>query len=161
VDVADMGSDYLVSILAKIHKNGNIYVFDVICTQELIEKTEILVSNQIAFNTVDTVRIESNNGGRLFARNVINLTKGRCSTAITTIHNTQNKETRILLNSGYIKNKFFFLDKSEYDLGSDYDVFMKQILNYNKNGKNKHDDAVDSLTGLNEMIVNKNIEILK
>lgn len=160
-DVADMGSDYLVSILAKIHKNGNVYIFDVICTQAPIEKTEILVSNQIAYNNVDTIRIESNNGGRLFARNIINLSKGRCNTAITTIHNTQNKETRILTHSGEIKNKFYFLDKSEYDLGSDYDVFMKQVLNYNRNGKNKHDDAVDSLTGLNEMLTNKNIEILK
>jgi predicted phage terminase large subunit-like protein len=63
---------------------------------------------------------------------------------------TKNKETRILMKSGWIKKHCVFLDESEYEKGSDYDRFMKALTKYKREGGNEHDDAPDGLTILAE-----------
>jgi hypothetical protein len=61
---------------------------------------------------------------------------------------TQNKETRIIMNAGYVKKYFFF--RNDYAPGSDYDKFMRELTSYMKLGRNKHDDAADGTTMLAE-----------
>lgn len=65
---------------------------------------------------------------------------------VQTKQTTQNKETRILMKSGWINNHFVFLDESQYEKGSDYDQFMKSLTGYKKEGGNKHNDAQDGMT---------------
>ena len=42
-------------------------------------------------------------------------------------------------------NDYYFLDKSQYKVGSQYDLFMKNVTTMTRSGKVKHDDAPDSL----------------
>ena len=100
----------------------------------------------------DLMRIESNNGGRIFSLGVKGIVKehrGTCE--IQARFTSKNKETRILMKSGWVKNHCVFMEESEYEKGSDYDRFMKGLTSYKKEGGNKHDDAPDGVTILAEL----------
>jgi len=148
-DTADKGTDFLSSITGK--KFGNyVYITDVVFTQDGVEITEPQVARMIIDTKMDIMKIEANNGGHGYARNVRDLIEGKSKCSISADVNTKNKETRILMNAGYIKKYFVFRD--DFEPGSDYDKFFRQFTSYIKLGKNKHDDAADSVTGLAEMV---------
>jgi predicted phage terminase large subunit-like protein len=144
-DTADKGEDYLCSLVGRRYGDYT-YITDVVFTQDGVEITEPLVAEMIIRTRADIMIIEANNGGHGFARNVRKLIKGRSHCSVPSETQTQNKETRILMSSGYIKDYFYFRD--DYLPGSDYDKFMRQLTSYIRLGKNKHDDAPDALTGL-------------
>jgi predicted phage terminase large subunit-like protein len=146
-DVADKGSDFLCSVSGKRFGEYT-YINDVVFTQDGVEITEPLVADMIIRNKMDTMHIESNNGGYGFSRNVRDLIRNKSYCSIMAEPTTKNKETRIIMNAGYIKQYFYFRD--DYEAGSDYDKYMRQLTSYIKLGKNKHDDAPDSTTGLAE-----------
>lgn len=142
-DTADKGSDFLSSPIGKRYGQRT-YITDVVFSQDGVEVTEPLVAQQCIDTKCDIMKIESNNGGSSYARNVIRLLQERKSPcSVVDEPATTNKETRILMSAGYIKEYFYF--RNDYALGSDYDKFMRQITSYIKMGNNKHDDAVDSL----------------
>lgn len=148
-DTADKGDDYLCAPIGKIF-NGHIYVTDVVFSQDSVEVTEPLVAQMLIDTNCYMMKVEANNGGRQFCRNVRNLIKGKSNCILVDEHQSTNKETRILMNVGYIKEYFYF--RSDYSPGSDYDKFMRALTSYVKFGKNKHDDAPDALTSLAEHI---------
>ncbi len=148
-DTADKGSDFLCSPIGR--KFGEYtYITDVVFTQDGVEITEPLVAEQIIDTKCDIMKIESNNGGSSYARNIRGLIKGKSHCMVIDEVNMQNKETRILMNAGYIKEYFYF--RNDYEPGSDYDKFMRYFTSYIKLGKNAHDDAPDAITGLGEYL---------
>jgi len=147
IDTADKGDDYLCSIVGYIY-GAFVYIVDVVFTQEPIEYTEPKVAYQLISHNVDRCVVESNAGGRAFAKNLKDLVRGRCNTTIEDKPTTINKETRILMKSGQVRQSFYF--KEDYENGSEYDQFMRQLTSYVKAGKNKHDDAADGVTMLAE-----------
>lgn len=144
-DVADKGSDFLCSLVGKVY-NGYTYITDVVFTQDGVEITEPMVAQMLIDTKCDIMKIEANNGGESFARNVRKLLNGSSFCSIIAESATTNKETRILMASGYIKEFFYF--RNDYEAGSPYDKFMRQVTSYVKLGKNKHDDGCDALTGI-------------
>lgn len=146
-DTADEGTDYLASVIGKV-RGRCLYITDVIFTQEAIEITEPLVAQMIINNYCDKAVVESNSGGKSFGKNVKDLIRDKSRCSVKYKANTQNKETRILMKSGEIKEFVYF--RNDYTLGSDYDKFIRQLTGYVKMGKNKHDDAADAITGLAE-----------
>ena len=66
-------------------------------------------------------------------------------THITKKYSTQNKETKIIVNSSWVKEHVYFKDTSEYEPKSDYGMFMANVCNYTQLGKNAHDDGADML----------------
>lgn len=155
-DVADTGVDSLCSVIGYI-VNNKIYIYDVIFTKEPVEITEPLVADQLLTHKPREHLIESNNGGRLFARSVNQLIEGKIHTHLNTKTTTQNKQTRILMCSGQIKKYFVFINEPEPN--SDYDKFLKEFTSYTRVGKNLHDDSVDAVTGLCEMIIANGINL--
>lgn len=154
VDVADTGSDYLAcAILNMIDDKA--YLVDVVFTQEPIEVTESAVAAALIKNKVTLCRIESNSGGRSFARNVENILRAQgATTTIEAKPTTQNKGTRMLLKSGMVKEFIYFRD--DKDMNTDYKQFMQQLCSTFKDvSKNKHDDAADSITMGAEVIEEK------
>ncbi len=144
-DTADRGEDNLCSLTGKRFGDYT-YVTNVVFTQDGVEITEPLVAQKIIDTKEDIEIIEANNGGASFCRNVRKLVKPQWKCSIVDQHETTNKETRILMNAGYVKEYFYF--RSDYEPGSDYDKFMRALTSYVKIGKNKHDDAPDGVTGL-------------
>lgn len=149
-DTADLGSDYLCALIGQRFGDYT-YITDVLFTQDGVEITEPLEADLIVRNKCQTMQIESNNGGRQYARNVKRILDDRhCKCSITTETTTKNKETRIITMAGYIKEYFYF--RNDYEPGSDYDKYMRQFTSYVKLGRNTHDDACDATTGLAEII---------
>lgn len=153
VDTADLGEDFFAAPFALVF-GTELYFVDALFTRDGIEVTAPRLAEQLIERAVDMVRIESNNGGRAFALEVARLVKlaaprSRCT--IEPRRTTQNKETRMLMKSGWIKQHVHFLDSSEYTRGSEYGRFMDNLTGYKKEGSNRHDDAPDALTILAEL----------
>ena len=146
-DTADTGSDFLCSICYGMHGNFY-YILDVLYTKEAMEITEPAAAAMLTKNNVGNALIESNNGGRGFARNVERELheRGNYHTAVKWFHQSQNKTARILSNSTGVMNNVLFPTGWE-DMWPD---FSADLMKYQKEGKNAHDDAPDCLTGVYE-----------
>ena len=146
-DTADTGADYLCSICYGVY-NDEAYILDIIYSKDSMEITEPLVANMLTKHNIGIATIESNNGGRGFARNVETIIRqgGNRHTVIKTFHQTQNKVSRILSNSTGVMNNIYF----PINWQDKWPDFATAILSYQREGKNAHDDAPDALTGCYE-----------
>lgn len=146
-DTADEGSDFLCSICYGVY-NAEYYVLDIYYTKDAMEITEPETAKMLTKNNVGCAIIESNNGGRGFARNVERECKalGNNHTVIKWFHQSQNKFARILSNSTSVMNNVYF----PVNWQDRWAEFAMAILKYQKEGKNTNDDAPDALTGVYE-----------
>ena len=95
-DTADTGDDYLCSMSYAVDTDGTIYVTDLVYSREGMEVTEGLVADLLLRSDTRTAAVESNNGGRGFARAVQRLVP---AVRVEWFHQSANKEARILSNS--------------------------------------------------------------
>ena len=120
-DTADEGSDYLCSITYGVY-NMEAYVLDIIYTQEAMEHTEGKVAKMLFDHKVNIADIESNNGGKGFARAVESILQQQFQTNKTSIkwfHQSQNKKARILSNATWVMDHIYF-PKNWRDSWPDY-----------------------------------------
>lgn len=149
-DTADTGDDYLCSIDYGVY-NNEAYVLNVLYTKAAMETTEPATAKMLHDDGVNIADIESNNGGRGFGRAV---ERHMCEklksnkTQINTFHQSKNKIARILSNSTWVMNHIYFPVNWRDRWPEYYDAMVK----YQKEGKNKHDDAPDATTGIAEKI---------
>lgn len=149
-DTADTGNDYLCSI-DYVEYNQEAYIINVIYTKDGMEITEPAVAKMLYDDRVNVADIESNNGGRGFARNVESILRTRYGsnrTAINTFFQSKNKQSRILSNSTWVMNHIYFpvnwMDR--------FPEYYEAMSRYQKEGKNAHDDAPDATTGIAERV---------
>lgn len=152
-DCADEGADYLCSIcytLVRSHNeivNGKPKVYalitDVVYSSEGVEQTSVEVPDMLVRNgTIDSY-VESNNGGRTFSL----LLRNRCDTVIHTFHQTANKESRIMTNAGVVNDQIIM----PANWANRWPSFYNDVTRFKRDFRaNKHDDAVDALTGVIE-----------
>ena len=147
-DTADTGEDYLCSICYGVY-NKEAYILDVLYTKEPMEITEPATAKILIENNIKEADIESNNGGRGFARAVerylLEKYNSNCC-KVRWFHQTQNKRARILSNATWVMEHIYF----PVNWADRWPEFYKAITTYQKEGKNKHDDAPDVLTGIAE-----------
>jgi predicted phage terminase large subunit-like protein len=143
-DTADTGSDYLCSICYVETDVAN-YVTDVLYTQKPMEYTEPKTAEMFSKHVIERAIVESNNGGRGFARKVEDQCRiiGNNKTTFKWFTQTENKSIRIFSKSADVQNLVYFPTGWE----KMWPEFYNDITNYMKVGKNKHDDAPDCLTG--------------
>ena len=146
-DTADTGDDFLCNIIYADCKDSA-YILDIIYTKEAMEITEHMVAEAYKKFNVNVADIESNNGGRAFARNIERITrdKGNYKTVVKWFHQSGNKIARILSNSAWVNANIYM----PVDWKNKWPEFAKDIISYQKEGKNKHDDGPDTLTGIAE-----------
>lgn len=142
-DTADTGADFLCSINYIETEIGN-FIIDVLYTDKAMEYTEPMVAAMLHKDGINVSNIESNNGGRGFARNVESQTRllGNNKTKIEWFHQSANKAARIFSRSNEVTNMTYFPS----DWERRWPAFSKQIKGYRKDGKEAHDDAPDCLT---------------
>lgn len=153
-DTADTGSDYLSSYIYGVTSDNEAYILDIVFTKEPMEVTEPLLAQKLAELQVNTCDIESNNGGRGFARNVERLTQSNYNnhyTIFNWFHQSQNKQARILTNATWAMEHIYFPDNWRHR----WPELYQELMNYQREGKNAHDDAADALTGIVESMNNK------
>jgi predicted phage terminase large subunit-like protein len=149
-DTADEGDDYLCSINYGI-LNKEAYVLNVIYTKAPMEQTEPAVAKMLFMDGVHVADVESNNGGRGFARSLerILLENYKSNrTKVKWFHQSKNKVARILSNATWVMNHIYFPVNWKDRFPEYYDAMMK----YQREGKNAHDDAPDCTTGIAERI---------
>ncbi len=143
-DTADMGDDYLCSVCYSVGLDELIYVTDVVYSAEGMEITEELVGDMLARNGTRTANIESNNGGKGFARSVQRLVPG---VKIEWFHQSGNKEARILSNSATVLHKL----RMPHDWNKLWPQFHHHVTTYRRLFRaNRWHDAPDVLTGIVE-----------
>jgi predicted phage terminase large subunit-like protein len=145
-DTADEGDDLLAQFIAAQYK-GQLYILDIYYTKAAMEITEPEATRGLHDTQCNKAWIESNNGGRGFARNIERLLwdnhKSRhCK--VEWFHQSANKKSRILTAATNICNNVFFPTGWKQKYKEAYD----HLNMYQKEGKSKHDDIEDALTGL-------------
>lgn len=147
-DTADEGSDYLCNIIYGAYLN-EAYILDVYYTKEGMEITEPETAKRLHEYGVNVSRIESNNGGRGFARNIrriLHETYDSNKTTVNWFHQSKNKIARILSNSTWVMNHIYY----PVNWRERWPDYYKDMTKYQKEGKNAHDDAPDATTGVAE-----------
>ena len=145
-DIADEGKNFLAAIFIAIY-GERYFVLDVIYTQDKIELSWAQVAAKIIETKTEAGMFESNFGGKAYAikiRELLDEDSYYCN--ILWKASTRNKETRILMKSAFIKERFYFLDDDQYPVGSMYWRFMEHFTSYNRAGGNEYDDANDCAT---------------
>lgn len=144
-DTKDTGTDY--NFLGVFYQYGDRYYLEDLVFKNIDPGTlDELNSDMLVKHHVQQAQFESNKEGSRTANEVERLVKakgGRCH--ITKKYTTQNKETKIIVNSSWVKEHVIFKDITEYEPKSDYGVMMSFLCSYTQLGKNKHDDAPDAL----------------
>lgn len=145
-DTKSKGIDYMV--LPVLYKyDDDYYLVDCVCDDNSdfsVQKrklTDILVNHG-----VQQCEFESNAGGDRLAADVADMVKaegGRCN--ITTKATETNKETRIIVNSDWVKKHVLFRSEDQYMKKSDYGRFMNFLTTYTVAGRNAFDDVPDCM----------------
>lgn len=160
-DTADTGEDYLCSINYGVTFANEAYVLDILYTKEPMEVTEPATARMLLEGAVNLARIESNNGGRGFARNVRRILEQELGSNYTTIKwftQTQNKQARIYSNSSWVMQHIYYPE----DWKNRWPEYHNAMIKYQREGQNKHDDAPDATTGIAENCAKKGgISVLK
>lgn len=149
-DTKDKGKDFAVLPVAFVYGN-DYYIEDVICNNGLPEVVDGLLIDILLRNKVQMCRFESNSAGGRVAEKIQEKVKEKGGiTHITTKFTSENKETKIIVNSAWVKEHCIFRDESTFKKGGEYFRFMDLLCSYTVVGKNKHDDAPDAIAMLSE-----------
>lgn len=149
-DTKDKGQDYVAMPVAYVY-GQDYYIVDCVCNDAMPDITDGVLVDVLVRNRVGMSRFESNNAGGRTAQKVQELVKKKGGvTRITTKYTSKNKETRIIVASGWVKEHCIFKDSSLYRKNSEYGRFMDFLCSYTMKGRNKHDDVPDSMAMLSE-----------
>ena len=143
-DTADTGDDYLCSLSYVVDVDGLIYVTDAVYTREPMEVTEQLVAEMLLRSDTREAAVESNNGGRGFARAVQALAP---DVRVEWFHQSANKEARILSNAATV------LHLVRWPRGWNLrwpDLYAHLTTYRRKFRSNRWHDAADVVTGIVE-----------
>lgn len=155
-DTADQGDDYLCGLIYDV-KDADAFTKHVQYTQEPMEQTEDEAARLLTVFDVNTCRIESNNGGRGWGRNVKRIAKekyGNTKTRFIFFTQSKNKESRILTGCTGVMNRVHFPKGWQVA----FPEYARDMKRYQRTGKNAHDDAQDATTGVYEYLPNKRKE---
>jgi len=157
IDVMDDGNDSLSFALGYVFKD-KVFITDVVFTNDniditlplcvgLIKQQDVYDDKKVLKQSFDYIRVEANNQGGGFIRL---LRQHLPPEKILPVKNTQNKNTRVIMQYGFIKKHFYF--RNDYERNSPYAKFMDELYGYMKDGSSKHDDAPDSIAGLSKFV---------
>ena len=143
-DTKTTGSDY--AFLPIMYQYGQDYYLEAcICDNGKEEIVEARIAKALLAHKVQMARFESNSAGGTIARNVQKAVKdegGRCH--ITTKYTTENKQTKIIVNSPWVKEHVLF-NEEKIKKDKEYRRMYQFLTSYTMAGKNKHDDVPDGL----------------
>ena len=150
-DTKDRGSDYC-SMPIAYQYGQDYYIEDVVFDNSNPEIVEAQLVQKCIRHGVHMARFESNSAGGRVAQSVQEaIRKAGGKTKITTKYTTQNKETKIIMASPFVKEHFLFRDKTVIK-DKQYRSFMNNVCSWTMNGRAKHDDGVDSLAMLADYV---------
>ena len=146
-DTKDKGSDFC-SMPIAYQYGQDFYIEDAVYDNSNPEIVEAKLVEKCLKHKVHMGQFESNSAGGKIAESVQRaITERGGRTCLTTQFTTQNKETKIIVASPYVKQHFLFKDQSVVK-DKEYKAFMNSLYTYTTAGRNKHDDGPDSIAML-------------
>lgn len=151
-DTKDRGADYCAMPIA--YKYGNDYYIEkFICDNSNPEVVETRLAMALCEHRVHMSQFESNSaGGRVAQKVQEEVKKQGGRTKITTKFTTANKETKIIVNSPWVKEHCLFKDDTVIGTDKEYRKALQFLCSYTMAGKNKHDDIPDAMAQFSEYV---------
>ena len=150
-DTKDKGTDYCAMPIAYQY-GQDFYIEHIVCDNSNPEIVETRLVMALLQHKVQMSRFESNSAGGRVAQKVQEEVKSKGGrTKITTKYTTSNKETKIIVNSPFIKEHCLFKDNSVIK-DKEYKKALNFLCSYTMAGKNKNDDIPDAFAQLSEFI---------
>lgn len=161
-DIAWGGGDSLSMPICYVY-GEDAYVVDVVFNNGDKEVTRPIVVGKLKQHLPHQIRFEANNGGDEYADKVDEMLRKegiKLNISHRKAPSTSSKLSRIIQAAPDIK-KLYFLDKKHRS--KEYSKFMKELTSFMQTGKNKHDDAADSLAMLTVLLKHPggSVEIIK
>ena len=143
-DTKDKGTDYCVMPICYQYGN-DFYCEDIVCDNSNPEIVEARLVSKLIEHKAQMGQFESNSAGGKVAEKVQKEVKEAGGIAkITTKYTTQGKETKIIVNSPWVKDRVLFKDNSVIKKDKEYRRMLNFLCGYTMAGKNKHDDVPDA-----------------
>lgn len=159
VDPAYGGGDYVAMPVAFVY-GSDVYIHDVVFSNEDKKITVPECVEKVILHGITSCQIEGTKSTSAYADEVqeelkrrgqrIRLTTKAASTATS-------KQDRIFKCAPDIRDNFIF--KASGKRSGEYQKFMENVFAFKIAGKNKHDDAPDSLAMLSDMIFRQNQKV--
>lgn len=154
IDPSEGKGDFTSMVVAFV-SGVDVYIEDVVYSQALPEVNAPKCGIMCVKHRVKVCQVESNANGLLFAEKVENQINGMGGrTSVRTKRTTANKQTKIILASDNIRNHFWFKNPNYLSNASEYAHFLRDTWSYSQVSRNQHDDSVDSLAMMENMIAN-------
>lgn len=151
VDTAFGGGDYVSAPIAYQY-GDEIYIHDVVFDAGDKSVTRPLIVECFIINSVGSARFEGTKTTDEYREWIDTKLKERghyCNISSKAASTQKRKEERIFERAPEIRD-FYFRDNKHRTPA--YEMFMRNLHSFTMTGKNKHDDAPDSLAGLADMI---------
>ena len=151
VDPAFGGGDFVAGPIAYQYGN-DIYITDVVYSNEAKNITQPMIAEKAVKHCLNALQIEANKMTIAYKEGVESLLKAknyRLNMTTKPAPPTTSKEQRIFDKAPDIRERCIFLEPGKRS--KEYDQFMQNVFLFKIAGKNKHDDAPDSLAMLMDM----------
>lgn len=152
IDPTDGKNDFICAVAYLVH-DGQCYVIDVYHTN----KPEMIIPEKLArwiasIGNVKSIYGETNKNRQfiLDIKNFLMTKYGRGDIILNEIYSTENKQSRIESSSWWIQQNVHFPEKWNIMWKDFYD----HIYSYQRGGKNKYDDAPDTLAMIKGNVYN-------
>lgn len=146
VDPAFGGGDYVSSPVCYQY-GDDVYIMDVVFDPLDKSFTQPKLAHMAKKWDIHQMQIEANKSTQDYAQGVIDSLKKinhRCQVRTKPAPPNKSKEVRIFDTAPEIRENFYFLREGKRS--NEYQLFMSNLLSFTITGKNKHDDAPDSLS---------------
>lgn len=145
VDPAFGGGDYVASPVC-FQYGSSIYVHDVVFCNENKKITQNLLVNAVLKYIVQAMQIEATKMTESYKEGVeelLRVNNYRLSISTKAAPTNVSKEMRIFDKAPDIRENMIFRESG--NRSKEYELFMQNVFSFKIQGKNKHDDAPDSL----------------
>jgi predicted phage terminase large subunit-like protein len=143
IDTADEGKDHYAALIGRL-TGQNFYVYDAIYNLHNLNINEPILKERVEKHNIDRVYCESNSFGMYFIRNI---REQNPRTPVIAHNQRANKMGRILAQSGYILEFFYWPENPNEELQR----FLTQMCALTPDKKD-NDDAADCASGMAERI---------
>lgn len=154
VDPAFGGGDYAAAPIGYQYGN-DIYVVDVVFSNEDKKVTQPMIADKVIKWSLNALQVEANKMTMPYKEGIESILKDkgyRLNITSKPAPPTTSKEQRIFDKAPDIRDRCIFLEPSKRS--KEYNLYMQQVFSFKIVGKNKHDDAPDSLAMLMDMVLN-------
>lgn len=151
-DTKDKGIDYCFMPIAYQY-GQDYYIEDCVCDNGPPEVVEARLVSILLRHKVQMSRFESNSaGGKVAEKTQREVKEKGGRTKITTKYTTANKETKIIVNSPWVKERCLFKDDSVIKHNKEYRRMLNFLCSYTMAGKNRNDDVPDGMAQFAEFV---------